>query len=91
MPALFDIDIDPSYQTAKPYADISKQSYFKTEPQILFMIGSIFKIESIFKQNVSNILTIKLTLCSNNNHDDAETSTHDIWLETYVPVSDTTS
>ncbi|CAF3844841.1 unnamed protein product [Rotaria sordida] len=57
---LFEIDIDPSIKNIKPYANISSYSYFQTEAEVLFMLGSIFKIQSVTKQNDISIINIRL-------------------------------
>ena len=44
---LFEIDADPKMVTTKPFADISKYSDFTDESEVLFMIGSIFRLKSI--------------------------------------------
>ncbi|CAF4989686.1 unnamed protein product, partial [Rotaria socialis] len=44
---LFEINADPKIVTTKPFADISKHSEFSDEAEVLFMIGSIFRLKSI--------------------------------------------
>ena len=41
---LFDIDADPKRVIAKPFADISSHSQYKDESEVLFMLGSIFRL-----------------------------------------------
>ncbi|CAF1439571.1 unnamed protein product, partial [Adineta steineri] len=65
---LFEIDADPKMVTTKPFADISKHSYFPSESEVLFMIGSIFRLNSI-NRNDDQIWIIKMTLCNDNEHD----------------------
>ncbi|CAF4039121.1 unnamed protein product [Adineta steineri] len=65
---LFEIDADPKTATTKPFADISKHSYFPDESEVLFMIGSIFRLNNI-KRNGDQIWIIKMTLCNDNEHD----------------------
>ncbi|CAF1181927.1 unnamed protein product [Adineta steineri] len=65
---LFEIDADPKMVDTKPFADISKYSYFPDESEILFMIGSIFRLNSI-NRNDDQIWIIKMTLCNNDEHD----------------------
>ncbi|CAF3605598.1 unnamed protein product [Rotaria socialis] len=71
-PVLFDIEIDPSSsRNVKPFADISSQSYFQTEKEVLFMIGSVFKIEKVTKvadDRGTGSWTINLLLCSSKEH-----------------------
>ncbi|CAF2764114.1 unnamed protein product [Rotaria sp. Silwood2] len=46
-PVLFEINANPTMVTTKPFADISKYSEFPGEPEILFMLGSIFRLDNI--------------------------------------------
>ncbi|CAF1236402.1 unnamed protein product, partial [Didymodactylos carnosus] len=62
---LFEIDIDPKIKNIKPYANISFNSFFQTEAEVLFMLGSIFKNRSITQKG--GITIIKLQLASENN------------------------
>ncbi|CAF1319777.1 unnamed protein product [Didymodactylos carnosus] len=62
---LFEINIDPTINT-KPYADISKKSYFKNEREVLFFLGSIFQIIDVRDDNGQVIIV--LNLCSEQNH-----------------------
>ncbi len=65
---LFEIDADPKIVNTKPFADISKHSEFAEESEVLFMLGSIFRLTSI-KRNVDQIWIIRMTLCSDDEHD----------------------
>ncbi|CAF1429283.1 unnamed protein product [Adineta steineri] len=65
---LFEIDADPSIVTTKPFADISKHSYFPDESEVLFMVGSIFRLNNINRSN-DQIWIIKMTLCNDDEHD----------------------
>ncbi|CAF1490171.1 unnamed protein product [Adineta steineri] len=65
---LFEIDADPNMVTTKPFADISKHSYFPVESEVLFMIGSIFRLDNI-DCNDDEIWIIKMTLCNDDEHD----------------------
>ena len=60
---LFEIDADPAVVTTKPFVDISSYSAFRTEAEVLFMYGSIFRLKSI-QQYTNNIWNIKMVLCS---------------------------
>ena len=44
---LFVIDADPQVVKSKPFADISSLSEFNNECEVLFMIGSIFRLIQI--------------------------------------------
>ena len=65
---LFEIDADPKIITTKPFADISGQSYFPSESEVLFMLGSIFRLENIHC-NDEGIWIMRMTLCNDNDHD----------------------
>ncbi|CAF1551654.1 unnamed protein product [Adineta steineri] len=65
---LFEIDADPKSVTTKPFADISEHSYFPDESEVLFMIGSIFRLNNI-NRNDDQIWIIKMTLCNDDEHD----------------------
>ena len=65
---LFEIDADPKMVRSKPFADISSDSEFANESEVLFMLGSIFRLNSI-KRNNDQIWIIQLTLCNDDEHD----------------------
>ncbi|CAF1433515.1 unnamed protein product [Adineta steineri] len=65
---LFEIYADPKMVTTKPFAEISKHSYFSHELEVLFMLGSIFRLNSV-KRNDDKIWIIRMTLCSDDEHD----------------------
>ncbi|CAF4090790.1 unnamed protein product [Rotaria sp. Silwood2] len=58
---LFEIEC-PIKLSTKPYANIQKYSYLKTEDEILFTIGTTFRIESV-EQYTDDIWLVKLILC----------------------------
>ncbi|CAF1628106.1 unnamed protein product, partial [Didymodactylos carnosus] len=60
---LYEINIDLTSVTSKPYADIKPHSYFQTESEVLFTLGSIFKVEGITRTK-DGIYVIKLVLAS---------------------------
>jgi tetratricopeptide (TPR) repeat protein len=68
---LFEIDVNSrlSYG-AKPFANISSQSQFEDEQEILFMIGAIFRLVGIEQEN--EITVIKMKLCNENYDCDME-------------------
>ncbi|CAF0991673.1 unnamed protein product [Adineta steineri] len=65
---LFEIDADPKVVTAKPFADISRLSHFSVESEVLFMLGSIFRIESINCTD-DQLWIIHMSLCREDDHD----------------------
>ncbi|UJR24166.1 hypothetical protein I4U23_027132 [Adineta vaga] len=46
---LFEIELNCAIQTSTPFADISGQSQFDIEKEILFSMGSVFRIESLYR------------------------------------------
>jgi tetratricopeptide (TPR) repeat protein len=66
--ALFEIDADPAVATTKPFADISSYSCFADESEVLFMLGSIFRLDDITRDN-DQLWIIQMTLCSDDEHD----------------------
>ena len=52
---LFEIHADPYSGTMKPFANISKYSYFTTESEVLFMVGSIFRLQSINRDDDNQV------------------------------------
>ncbi|CAF3754955.1 unnamed protein product [Adineta steineri] len=65
---LFEIDADPEIVTTKPFANISKYSDFPDESEVLFMIGSIFRLTNVYR-NDDQIWIIRMTLCNDDEHD----------------------
>jgi hypothetical protein len=47
IPVLFCIDVNRSSAPVRPYANISKLSMFEDEEEVLFSMGSIFRVEHI--------------------------------------------
>lgn len=58
---LFEIDADPC-MNAKPFAEISAQSAFTCESEVLFQPGSIFRLTHI-EYNDEQVYTIRMELC----------------------------
>ncbi len=65
---LFEIEAVYNADTTKPFADISSQSHFAEESEVLFMLGSIFRLNSI-SYGDNQIWTIRMTLCSDDEHE----------------------
>ena len=66
---LFEITADSNVAATKPFADISSLSEYSGESEVLFMIGSIFRLNSIKRNNDSQLWIIRITLCSENESD----------------------
>jgi tetratricopeptide (TPR) repeat protein len=60
---LFTIDADPQLSSSKPFANI-KSYNFNKEEEVLFMLGSVFEIVDVYRQE--GIWIVKLKLCSDN-------------------------
>jgi len=58
------IDANPNIKGIKPFANITKYSYFTDEQEVLFMLGSIFQINHIYYSNKDHIWIIHMILCS---------------------------
>ncbi|CAF3717048.1 unnamed protein product [Rotaria sp. Silwood1] len=69
VPVLYEIDADPNKVTGKPFADISAYSEFPGESEILFMPGSIFRLNSFNRSGDDPYWIIRMTLCSDDEHD----------------------
>jgi tetratricopeptide (TPR) repeat protein len=65
---MFEIDADPRVVTSKPFAGIKEHSYVKREAEVLFMLGSIFRIENV-RRNDKGLWVIRMTLCNENAHE----------------------
>ncbi|CAF1270735.1 unnamed protein product [Adineta ricciae] len=64
---IFQIDADLSIENIKPFADVSQNSFFREEQEVLFMAGSIFRLTEI--KEVNGIWTIGLVLCREEEND----------------------
>ncbi|CAF3391648.1 unnamed protein product [Rotaria sp. Silwood2] len=66
---LFEIDVDPHLSDGmKPFANISSESQFENEQEILFMIATIFRLVDIHQEK--EITVIQMELCNGNyDHD----------------------
>jgi tetratricopeptide (TPR) repeat protein len=66
---LFEIKADPRKANSKPFSDVSNLSEFTQEAEVLFMLGSIFRVKSVDKPAEDPVWTIRLELCSDDEHD----------------------
>jgi len=66
---LFRIDADPKIVTTKPFADIRKYSAYPDEAEVIFMLGSIFRLQSIDYNDDNDVWIIQMSLCSDEEHD----------------------
>ncbi|CAF4888141.1 unnamed protein product, partial [Rotaria socialis] len=85
---IFEIEADPSVvgtmkngKNRRPFAQIDELSYYGEESEVLFMLGSIFRLNEIVSHNQSSsssslsadgtmsTIIIRMTLCSDDNND----------------------
>ncbi len=66
---LFEIEANPNLVKTKPFANISKFSDFPDENEILFMIGSIFRLTNISFDKIQQNWIIQMTLASDEEND----------------------
>ncbi|CAF1274439.1 unnamed protein product [Rotaria sordida] len=64
---LFEIEVDPQLPDIKPFAEISSLSFYPREKEVLFMLGSIFRLVNM-SHDRNGVWTIKLTLFSDHDH-----------------------
>ncbi|CAF4680736.1 unnamed protein product, partial [Rotaria socialis] len=83
---IFEIEADPSVvgtmkngKNRRPFAQIDELSYYGEESEVLFMLGSIFRLNEIISHNQSSSLSvdgtmstiiIRMTLCSDDDDND---------------------
>ncbi|UJR29681.1 hypothetical protein I4U23_017229 [Adineta vaga] len=72
---LFEIEANPNNVASKPFANVSSHSPFKHEFEVLFMFGSIFRLNKI-RQGSNGIWNIQVTLCSDQENDLKEVIEH---------------
>lgn len=63
----FEIDADPRLNNIKPFSKITELSCFPAEEEVLFMLGSIFRLSNIERDH-EGIWNIRMVLCSDDNH-----------------------
>ncbi|CAF3014465.1 unnamed protein product, partial [Rotaria sp. Silwood2] len=66
---MFQIDADPTMAIAKPFADISSHSKFKDGEEILFMLGTIFRLNSINRSSEGQFWIIQMTMWNGDEDD----------------------
>ena len=69
-PILFHIKVNPQLSKVKPYADISDFSnYGNVEAEILFMLGSIFRLLRVYDHEEDRVTIAELELCSEDDNE----------------------
>jgi tetratricopeptide (TPR) repeat protein len=66
---LFEILVDPLIDPTKPFCNITALSYYSSEEQIIFTLGSIFRLDSIHQQDdgKDRIWIIRMRLSNDKN------------------------
>ncbi|CAF2972271.1 unnamed protein product [Rotaria sp. Silwood2] len=59
----FQIQANPQIHNIKPFSNIQLQDYFQKTTEVLFMVGSIFRIERV-ECPADQIWNVRMTLCS---------------------------
>ncbi|UJR19425.1 hypothetical protein I4U23_022555 [Adineta vaga] len=72
---LFEIDADPRVVSMKPFADITFHSDFPIETEVLFMLGSIFRLDNVILDD-DHLWVITMTLYSDDQHDLKQVLSH---------------
>lgn len=68
-PVLFEIEAHPCKVNSKPFSDINRFSEFTQEAEVLFMLGSVFRVKSVKNPAEERVWIIQLELCSDDEHD----------------------
>jgi tetratricopeptide (TPR) repeat protein len=68
-PVLFEINADPTMASEKPFADISEVRGIGGESNILFTVGSIFRLNNVGYDRDDQVWIIRMTLYSEKKHD----------------------
>ncbi|CAF2844086.1 unnamed protein product [Rotaria sp. Silwood2] len=65
IPVLFNIHADTQVGLTKPFADITKLSAHKLESEVLFMLGSVFRLDNIqhVQDGDDQMTIIEMSLC----------------------------
>jgi tetratricopeptide (TPR) repeat protein len=66
---LFDLRVDLNLNGTKPFANVTSSSYYPDEEEVLFMLGTIFRIDHVRFDSERNIWIIELELCSDEDSD----------------------
>ncbi|CAF2045517.1 unnamed protein product [Rotaria magnacalcarata] len=66
-PVIFSIEVDPLIENKRPYANINCFSAYEGEDEVLFSIGSIFRIEKVDElSDIDHIIVIHLKMADEN-------------------------
>ena len=62
---LFEIEADPSSNATAPFSHINSTSYYSNEQELLFMVGSIFRLNAV-EQGNEGVWLIRMSLTAQN-------------------------
>ncbi len=66
-PVIFSIEVDPSIENTRPYATVNFYSAYEEEDEVLFALGSVFRIEKVdLLSSTDNIQVIHLKMIDEN-------------------------
>jgi tetratricopeptide (TPR) repeat protein len=65
---LFEIDADPGVITSRPFANISAFSDFDDEDEVLFMVGSVFRLVDINRDDDEQLWLVRIKLCGDDEY-----------------------
>ncbi|CAF1261651.1 unnamed protein product [Didymodactylos carnosus] len=64
----FEIKVDTRLET-RAFADISDMSFFHNEQEVLFTLGSVFRLENVMFDEREAVWCVRLTLCNEDDQD----------------------
>ncbi|CAF0762527.1 unnamed protein product [Didymodactylos carnosus] len=64
----FEIKVDTRLET-RAFADITDMSFFHNEQEVLFTLGSVFRLENVMFDDREALWCVKLTLCNEDDQD----------------------
>ena len=73
---LFQIKANPHVVTTKPFANITQLSWYSKEEEVLFMIGSIFRVEAIVFDAKNQVSIIEMILSSDDENESEQVLNH---------------
>ena len=68
MGVLFDLRVDMTLDRTKPFADITSISYYQDEEEVLFMLGTVFRLCQCTFDVTTYVWTIECELCNDDDH-----------------------
>ncbi|CAF3763744.1 unnamed protein product [Rotaria sp. Silwood1] len=65
---LFEIDANPQMAITRPFAALGELSEYKDEAEVLFMIGSIFRLDKVKRNDINQVWIVRMILCNDEEH-----------------------